>query len=364
MKNEFITDQKNYNSGIRDAWLPIWTKNAFENYEHIKELFREKHCDLYEFKADRKIHRYAFVIGSGPSLDRVIPLLKRWEGDIYCSSSQLLVLQAHGIRPSACFIIDADPKMSYLVEEVDTTDIPLITNPCMDPNVIKAWKGPIYWFRMYDPGDPLFKDTILFAYQDLHHDITQQEQRRRGINTHVLNGGCIVNTMCAVLPTFGHQRIFLAGVDLGFPNDIQRFTNVKKVGNTYVDIPSQVVNSGIAPVVANNGIRTDKVSIFYKYSFMMLYGVDQSDIVSCSEGILSEIPYMDPETVVEKQGDIGIMASQEERFEIARKYLSKRSLFIIKTAKDKRVVNVQSQGRWAKYKFLIEYKIKRLLKIW
>lgn len=372
MSSETIKDQKAYNASIRTSWLPIWTRNAVINYPFIKERFDEKHWDVFNFKSDFKIHKHAFVLGSGPSLDRAIKVLDKWEGDIYCSSSQLLLLQAKGIVPRACFIIDSDPSMSYLVKEVDTKNIPLITNPCMDPEILKSWEGPIYFFRMYDPGDPLFAEFIPHIYQNIDNERTRKEGRTWGINTHVLNGGCIVNTMCAVLPTFGVHRTFLAGVDYGFPNNVHRFTNVHLVDGEYVDMPARMITDEMAPMVGENGVKTDKVSTFYKYSTVMLWGMDKADIVTCSEGLLTEFPYVSPEEVVEKQGEVGVLVEPEERYQRARKYLAKHNIFIVNTKAAKKIMNIQNlKGfqfqlpfKWEKLSFYVEYFWNRLRGKW
>lgn len=374
-KVEHIYDQQQYNEGIRKTWMPLWIKNMGENYSFIKNRFKEKNWDLSRYTERNSIKKYAIVLGSGPSLDKIIPHLPNWNGDIYCSSSQLLMLHAIGKKPSACFMIDSDPKMSYLVKEVDTTGINLITNPCMDPEVLKAWGGPIYFFRMWDPGDPMFNEFCPGLYYNLNKEMAIKEDLNAfGITSYALNGGCIVNTIIAITPAFGHNTLFLAGVDYGYPNNQLRFTNVKRhphnidwslddkqEGWEYVPSGNATMNN--APYVGTDGIRTDKVSIFYKYSTIQLWGMDQASLVSCSDGTLKELPYCDPETVVENQGEFkgceGGWLTPEERYLTAKKYLKYRSIYIVnKVYKGKKrslVIHTQQMKLGKRIAFHLKY---------
>lgn len=360
-RKEQIFDQVSYNKGIRSAWIGLWSKNMAINYEFIRKRFEFENWDLHTYKQRNHIKDYAFILGSGPSLDKALPLLKDWEGDIYCSSSQLLSLAENGITPSACFMIDSDPNMSYLVKDVDTSEISLITNPCMDPEVLKAWQGPIYFFRMWDPGDPLFNEFCPAIYTNVNNKKAAELNKPFGVTSYVMNGGCVVNTMIAVIPQFGHKAVFLSGVDFGFPGGIRRATEYRILENKVITEPPKTINLENAPYEGSEKIRTDKVSIFYKYSTLQLYGLDQPCLISCSDGILKEVPYVHPEEVIAQQGDVLTpdLLDPEKRYLAAKEYLKYRKIIIVnntyKGQRIKFVIHLQQLKPLKRLLFRIRY---------
>jgi hypothetical protein len=402
-KYERLDNPDSYNEGIRNSWLPFWTKNAAENYAPIKGMFEKGNCDVMAEGQDST--KPVLIIGSGPSLNDMEPYLKDWDGDIFVSSSQLAFFEAIGVKPSYCFIIDADPNMSYLVSDADTKDITLITHPNMDPEVLKAWEGPVRFFRMNDPGDDWFGKYMPMMYEEFFsvvpHDEKVEVERdwqggsgqfvgnRKvwpGIKCFVLNSGNVSNTMIALSQFMGPGRnVFLCGVDLGFPLDIPldmenplvrsaqtnaikawnrraqdlvtaaqtgkgldetqyeawkdiwktwryRFHGYKRTKDGFEPSP----DGGITPQrllkEGHNGVKTDQVSCFYKYSTLILWGMDAPHIYSCSRGILDEIPYISPQDVVACQGDVADKYKLEarEKYKIAQEYLRHRGIYIMK----------------------------------
>ena len=80
-KYENLTNPDSYNEGIRESWLPFWTKNAAENYAPIKASFKDGNKDVTALGTDAT--KPVLIIGSGPSLNDWEPYFKDWEGDIY-----------------------------------------------------------------------------------------------------------------------------------------------------------------------------------------------------------------------------------------------------------------------------------------
>ena len=174
---ENLENPDSYNEGIRESWIPFWTKNAAENYSAIKESFKEGDKDVMALGQDST--KPVLIIGSGPSLNDWEPYFKDWKGDIFCSSSHLAYFEAIGIKPTYCFIIDADPNMSYLVSEANTKDITLITHANMDPVVRDNWEGPIHYFRMNDPGDDWFGKYMPMMYEEFSEPMPEEEGHDR-----------------------------------------------------------------------------------------------------------------------------------------------------------------------------------------
>jgi len=331
---EKLENPSTYNEGIRNSWMPFWTKNAAENYDTIKKTFLKENRDASILMG--KVHPDSvLLIGSGPSLNDWEPYFKEWKGDIICSSSHLAYFEALGIKPTYCFIIDADPAMSYLVSEAKTKDITLITHPNMDPVVLAAWKGPKIYFRMFDPGDEFFKMVMPMMYSEFAD--FKAKKMYPGVKSYVLNSGNVTNCEIAMANFWQYKYIFLAGVDLGFPEgEIEnqyRFIGYERKGKKFVREQPTPIPTQRVTLKGANGVLTDTVSCFYKYSTMILWGMDNANIYSCSRGILTELPYVSPEDAVKWQGEVpdSYVVPNKKKYKLAQQYLQYRGIFIMKS---------------------------------
>lgn len=328
-KLEKLDNPDTYNSQIRAGWLPFWGKNAAENYSFIKATFEKENKDAGALTT-REHHDSVLIIGSGPSLNDIEPYLKDWEGDIMCSSSHLAFFEALGITPTYCFIIDADPTQSFLVTEANTKDVTLVTHPNMDPVILKAWQGDVRYFRMHDPGDEYFSQIMPIMYSEFMDYETQKKWS--GVNAYVLNAGNVTNTQINVAHFYGYKSLFLCGVDLSFPNDQYRFLGYKRTEDGFEKETESVIPENKPLKKGMNGLKTDQVSCFYKYSTMILWGMDCPEIYSCSRGILTDIPYIPPADVVASQGTIAekYKIDNDTKYKIAQQYLRYRGIYIMK----------------------------------
>jgi len=332
-KCEKLQNPSSYNEGIRKSWMPFWTKNAAENYGRIKEVFMKENRDAsILFKREHPDN--VLLIGSGPSLNDWEPYFKEWKGDIICSSSHLAYFEALGITPTFCFIIDADPNMSFLVSEADTKNITLVTHPNMDPVILASWKGPVIYFRMHDPGDPFFSEVMPMVYADFLDHATKEQ--KPGVRSYVLNSGNVTNCQLAMANYWQYKRSFLCGVDLGFPKGVienqYRFVGYKRTKDGFEREEPTPIPKERVMFKGGNNIKTDQVSCFYKYSTMILWGMDNANIYSCSRGILREIPYISPAEVVACQGNIpaSYEVPNEIKYKKAQQYLTYRGIYIMK----------------------------------
>jgi len=320
-KRERLKNPTKYNEGIRGAWIPFWAANARRNARLIEDRFDVAAADAGPAIMAAPRTEDCFIIGSGPSLDKTLPLLVGKEVDIWISSSHLTVCEAYGIKPKYCVIIDADPSMSFLVGQAKTEHITLITHPCMDPEILKLWKGPVLFFRMADPGDQFFNEIIPHMYA---HGLNGHGE---GIKTFVMNGGCVTNTAAALAQYAGYRKIYLAGVDLGFPGDQYRFTDYTRNGEEYVKQSPPVIPDHRKQYFASGDVWTDTVGVFYKYSMIVLWGIDGTRLISCSDGILKEYPWVSPEEAVQGKGED---IDAKVKYKRAQEYLRHRGIFIVK----------------------------------
>jgi len=347
---ELVTDTQTYNSWVREQWIQMWVENSGRTYQDVEERFQEKDVDLNTIAHEGR-EEPCLVLGSGPSLEDAIPYLKNWKHSIQCSTSQLAVLQKLGVEPTYCWLIDADPQMTYLVENYDSKNSKtiLLTHVNIQREALRAWKGEVRFFKMYDPGDIFFTKYLQMMYQKVNRE------KDWGVRTFIMNAGCVVNTMMVTAPLLGFAPIFLCGFDLGFPGGQYRFREPKLDGGWEDPVP---IPEGRLLRVAHNGVKTDDVSIFYKYGFLTLHGMTGPKwVVSCSRGILDEIPCAPAAEVIERQGQGYEWAKRtdKEAYKVSQAYLKKRGIYLLRTGRYQSVTSPQYHNLWNKIRFWISW---------
>jgi hypothetical protein len=366
---ERMADTFGYNEGVRGAWTPIWTRNAGRSYKEVERRFSRQDCDLRNIP---KINgEPVLILGSGPSLDDALPYLKDWKGKIACSTSQLPLLKYMDIEPDYVVLIDADPSMAFLVSEFVKGNQKsfLVCHPQIPREIIEAWpEDRVFFFRMFDPGDEFSTKYLPLMYGWLN------QEKGWSIGSYILNSGNVVNALLPMCQAIGAGKIFLLGYDLGYP-DLPDKPGVPRHRSSFFGNPTYGYHTGEpdtlheAPEMpsyeqrpieykkSNNGVLADELCWFYKYSFMILYGLSGIPVISCSRGILSELQYVHPKEVIEKQG-VGfdhLIRPAPEAYLIARDYLHFRGLYIQKTDYWIATVNIQTKKGLAKLWFLITW---------
>jgi hypothetical protein len=357
-----------YNEQVRSAWTPIWSRNAARSYVEVERRFATKDCDMRAM--ERLNGEPVLALGSGPSLDDALPYLKDWKGKIACSTSHLPLLKYMGIEPTYVFLIDADPAMEFLVKDFvkDNKTSIMITHPQVPREIIAAWPDDrVYFFRMYDPGDKFSTEFLPLIYGWINQ-VTGAH-----IGSYVLNSGNVLNCIIPCMQALGAGIVFVCGMDLGYP-DLPDKPNVPRHRSTYYgkstqfhvgeadelheapEMPTQDQRP-IKYEAGNNGVLADELCYFYKYSFLILYGLAGVPVISCSRGIVSEVPYADPREVIERQGKgyEGLVRPQAEAYQIARKYLSYRGLYIMKTDFWIETVNISTKKWPSNWIYLIRW---------
>ncbi|EGB16489.1 protein of unknown function DUF115 [Pseudodesulfovibrio mercurii] len=89
----------------------------------------------------------AVILGAGPSLETMAPLLKAKTGHVLytCALQTVPSLQNLGIKPHLCAAIDYDATMLKVFERLDpdfVQDVPLVYSTKIDPMVLKRYPGP------------------------------------------------------------------------------------------------------------------------------------------------------------------------------------------------------------------------------
>lgn len=300
-----------------------------------------------------------FVLGSGPSLEEVLPKLKEWKGGIICTTSHALSLMYYGIEPT--YILALDPFNCWAeIDGVDwsKTKTKLITTPGVWPTLIANWPNEFLLYlqnlgsretyysqgqkRMYtirrpknpeDAPSPQNPDGIC---RDAIFDFI--------IRTEITQFACSPPCQMFAAQILGYGRIFLAGMDFGGSTNWDRFANFTveeparfaQVGNAPdVEIPAKwkrnehPLDPNEEWVTSENGLRTNAIMLFYKKNLITAWRLSLQDVYLIGESIITEMPKADIDRVIATQGYGFKRMSHDWIIRTSERYLAKVSAFVI-----------------------------------
>ena len=350
---EQLPDLVQYNNSVRESWIHIWSRNLGENYSTAKALFKDRDCNIGNIP--KKPGQPVLILGSGPSLDDWAPHIKEWKHDIFCSTSQLAWCEYHGVTPSYVFLIDADPNMVHLMERsAFRNKVPLISHPQVPASVFRAWGGkmcsecgaykgsevPVWLYRMFDPACELSNTYLPMMYGWMN------EETNWKLAHYVMNAGNVVNNMASVAQALAYAPLVLAGYDLGYPNKQWRFTNYEKTDEgEWKQLPDPGIPEGREVYSGNDGILMDRLCTYYKYSFMIMYGVSAPPLLTSARGSIVETPYLHPSELVTTEPSTWPLRSPWECYQIARRYLHPRGVWVFKGFKRGKGAGIAIQNK-------------------
>ena len=129
-------------------------RNAFHNLNEFEGKFFNGQKDVLPFPA--------FIVGSGPSLDRDIDFIRENQDRaliISCGTS-IRVLLNNGIQPDFHVELENVPLVADLVDalskQFDLSNIVMLATTTVDPRVAQYFKRVVYYFRSGLASYPLF----------------------------------------------------------------------------------------------------------------------------------------------------------------------------------------------------------------
>jgi hypothetical protein len=141
----------------------------------------------------------AFVVGSGPSIDKDLPMIKKWreQAIVFSCGTALRPLLSNGIKPDFHVELERDdvvPRgLNKMREEFDFSGITLITATTVPPEVMKMFDYRVYYFRASLSPAHLLSPGELLDYAE----------------PMVSNSGYATST------ALGFRNVYLFGVDCG-----------------------------------------------------------------------------------------------------------------------------------------------------
>lgn len=153
---------------------------------------------------DRRPHMHqevpVFVVGSGPSLDQALPVIKKWRDRaiVFSCGTSIGILLKNGIRPDLHNENENTPQLvknlSEFAAEYGFDGITLVASTTVDPRVPALFGNRWFYFR------PQLSSAYLL----------------RGKAEPIVGPGPLVaNAAYAAMATLGFRNIYLFGVDCG-----------------------------------------------------------------------------------------------------------------------------------------------------
>jgi len=344
---------KDYNINTQRAQLGIEIMHSYYNHKQIWEDMHEgTGRDVSTAKIDKP--EPALIVGSGQSLNKAHDLLKNWKGAIFSSTSQSTTLIHAGVK-DRLYIVALDPKLQadefIGVDDWTKYGATLVIQPCIAPVIFELWKGPKLYFRIMEPTTEFYTRNLAIAY--------------RWITTYLFLFSCSLSAQMGLAAAMGYNPLILVGCGFGAPENKYRFTRWdnmpididttnKETGekihyDKWDDIPLDIdldvkINKrrweaskggsldSKKAVVANNGVLTDAMQLYYKRSVLCVARLDMKDVINTStEGIITEFPEATIEEVIKNQGQ-GLedrYYTKLQKWHTYEKYLATQDTYVI-----------------------------------
>lgn len=147
-------------------WHDVWIRNFKANHDYVGGFAKGGLIDLY----GKFLHRPVIIAGSGPSLKYSVEGLKNTKGiPIVSCLHNFHFMEDNGINVAAYVTLDAGP---ITISEVSTggkespehyweltKNRTLVAFVGTDPELIRRWKGKIYWYNAPIPSKS-YMETI------------------------------------------------------------------------------------------------------------------------------------------------------------------------------------------------------------
>ena len=288
-----------------------------------------------DLSAEPKVPRTpAFILGSGPSLDAVLPLLKDWKGGIFCSTSHARTLVYHGAPPTHIMVLDPYCDLNSM-KGVDWSKYgtKLITTPGAWPDLIEYWPNEMLLFRQYLGNRQTFyaqEQNQMYAERAMAGELTSPGGRETGwtpmIPSELTVFACSPPAEMFAAGTLGYGNIFLTGCDFAYSHGKARFTawipqedgTWKEDARPFTDpmeaqafgdpattgnhLPEDFDSDACEVVMSDNGIPSMAIHLYYKKNLITAVRLGLQNVFDTDQGSITELKKADAAEVIRRQG--------------------------------------------------------------
>jgi hypothetical protein len=145
------------------------------------------------------------LLADGPSLDRDLKSIKKLTHKFFivCQDAVLYNCLKNKIKPNLVVSLDPSILVAFFWNDLDTSDLTLVSSTTLHPEALKSWKGKILFFNQSDSIE--FKNIVL-------RKITFKTRKY----PYLQNSGWVGNTMFQVASVLNPVCIVLSGYDLAY----------------------------------------------------------------------------------------------------------------------------------------------------
>ena len=271
------------------SWYPRWCWHMATNYAPIMELFKEKDRSLSALP--RPQNKPVILTGSGPSLDDSAVHMKRWVHSIMTGATCASIFPKIEVQPDFISAFDSHETIVEYIKDFTWENTALITHPMSSPKLFKFWEWDVYLFRRIMNDIELYELTLPLVYPNIPVGIVMTSN--------------VVNNLITISGFLGFNSIFLFGVDLSYTKEKGRCDyydkDLKPLPLTMDDFDDK--KRSWMHYYEDTDIITTQDFLFQKKQLYDLWKSINIPMFNCSKNsILTEMPYVDPQEVVEKQG--------------------------------------------------------------
>ena len=356
-----------YNAGTLQKQLIHEVVSSAMNYDTIVKAFASGRAR--DIEDEPKVSNIpAIIIGSGPSLDHVLPQLKNWTGGIFCTTSHALTLIRWGIEPT--HIVALDPFCTY--EEISGIDwsrtkTKLICHPGCWPTLIQKWPNEMLMYIQNSGKSDSFYSNVqkkMYAKREDQGKGLRDPIFRYYVRTEFAIFACSPPLQLFAADKLGYGTSFLCGCDFGFVGGKERFTSWTVKNKTEeLSVNKGFINMAIqdypdenpmAPdakldlskwekhefpyvaghpeeVISTNGIPTEKIHLYYKKNMLSAWRLCNKTIYTTDKGTITEVPYTDIQKLIRKQGHGYPKQTKKWIASATDRYLATVNCFIVET---------------------------------
>ena len=331
-----------YNEGTKQKQLIFVEVNSAANLHTIVTAFKTGRArDIADEPKAGKAP--CFVLGSGASLDDMLPQMKRWRGGIICSTSQALTLMYHGIEPT--HIVCLDPFSLWdEIKGVDwsKTRTKLVLHPGIMPDLVEHWPNDMLLYIQNNGHPDSYYETTMKRQYTWRDGPTRSPTFHYYIRTSITIFACSPPMQMFVADLLGYGTIFLAGMNWSEYKGKRRSTEYTCEDGKWEAHPNPYTDDDDV-VISNNGRKTRVIHLYYKKNLMSAWRLSHQTIYNTDEkGILTEVPYTSMHKVMQRQGRNYPMQSHAMIDRITERYLASVGAFVVIT--DKGVAFVETEN--------------------